>query len=618
MNACPASNYYKVSVRRLFFLLVAINSSCMLYDGETNFVHVDQVTNPEHIANLTFSYRGSGKNYPVRDTFWVAPGENLTFNFSGPMFRVTAEVDGKSVFDEDHNATIWISSDGLTEGAHELKITQYVKSGTRSLADKLNVEMASYTARFVMMIGTYEFTPVIQSINVTDKGVNLLWNSYDRSDFQAYEIRKYSGWDSHFEEWEPHRKFIITDPTQTSFTDTTYVGGTVAYFVTVDKGGKHFLSAQKSVTFNYKVNLRLTPTGNGRARLSWDVHPYHENTRYRNVFQWRGLSETRLAENIPAGQTSVEIDYTTVFGQLSQLSLQMWADTEGDPTTVDRYSVFEYLTTGIRTPPFTNILYNQKENAYYLVQDNGVASDYPRGLFRLDKDLRISDSLTSLTYGHLIKSPDGNRLFILRQTSITELQDVPLAVKQTHDTGVGFNVSNKQLTTATNNNYILYRHSDNVDVLDFTTKTVLLRVPLIGMAHISPDGQYFANGPDLYKFDGTQFTIIGTLPFQDIRFLHFLNSGDRLFIATADKAIVYDHINGSTVTEYDFPTGSSSHPQFNDLTMTYFTRGTGLTLLNINTGEQKVVQVADADGATIEGEYLFSYHGFGLKPYDNE
>jgi len=196
-----------------------------------------------------------------------------------------------------------------------------------------------------------------------------------------------------------------------------------------------------------------------------------------------------------------------------------------------------------------------------------------------------------------------------------ELERAPLSIKQRYDPGVRFNFSEEQLSAVTNNNYLLYRHSDTVDVLDFTTKTVLLRTPFSVAAHISPDGRYFANGADLYQFDGSGFQIIGTLPFTDIRFLHFLNSGDRLFIATSDKSIVYDHINGSTIAAYDFPTDFSGDPKFNDLTMTYVTRSFGFKLLNINTGEQRNIKVDYPDGSTIEGEYLFSYKGFGLKPY---
>lgn len=589
----------------------------MLQDDEMNFVNVEELADPAHIKNLTFSY-ASGPFYPVKDTFWLAANENLRFHLSGGVFRVTAEVDGTSIHDENHNATIWVDSDGLVPGPHELKITQFVKSGTGSLADKLNVEMASYTATFILMIGDYKFTPIIQNIEVVDAGVHIQWNSYERGDFQAYEIRRYRGWDSQIESYEPHRKYIITDPAQTSFTDTTYVGGIVNYIVTVDKGGQHFISKPREIRFQYKLNMRLTPSDPGRARLSWDIPPFQKNTRYMSVIRRKMFDETKLADNIPATETSVEIDYSTVFGELTQFSLQMWGDTEGTPMYYDHHAVFEDLMPGIRTPPITDILYNETEDNYYLLNNNSPASGFPTGLFTLDTDLRIKDTLTTESFGNLMASPDGTRLFLLRGSSILELDHAPLTVMQSFNAGVAFNFSNEQNFAASNNNYVLYRHTDKASIIDFTSKSVLLTVSAAATLHISPDGQYFANGADIYRFNGTQFATVSVLPFAQIRFVHFLKSGDGLFIATADKAIIYDHISGLTIRQYDFKTELHEKPEFNDVTMTYFTRAFELQLLNISTGEQNAIDVNYVGNTTIEGEYLFHYSGFGLKPYQDE
>jgi hypothetical protein len=382
--------------------------------------------------------------------------------------------------------------------------------------------------------------------------------------------------------------------------------------VTVDKGGKYFESAPKQISYQYKLHLRLTPAGKGRATLSWDLPPFYKNTRSMVVNLVEGSSQTKLADNIPPSQTSVEINFPTPFGELKELWVSIQADAEGESSLpYDRYTIAESITLGIRTPPSFNITYNQKEDSYYLVNTNISTADYSAGIFRLDHNLRITDSLTTLTSGTLLTSPDGNKVFFARQGSIVELENSPLRIKQSYN----FNIYGAQALSLANNNYIHYQANNNVYILDLTTGNILFSAAKGSASHLSPDGQYLINGGDLYKFNGTTFQVVSVLPYSDIRYVHFPPAGDRLFLATANKAIVYDHVNKSTIREFAFSTEEPNRSGFNDFNSTYYTRGTGLTLLNIGTGEIKVVSASQTNNVTMEGQYLFSYSGFGLNPY---
>lgn len=604
----------------LFFcgVLAVLSYSCMLQDEAENFVHVEQQVAPPFIADLHYAYYGTASFYIAKDTFWLAQGEHVQFHFSGPdfVYRVVAELDGKTIVDEDMNPYWALTAEGLTEGPHQLKVTQYVKSGTGSLADKLDSETASHTESYVVMAGAFEFTPIIESIEVADEGVKIKWNAYEKSNFQDYEIRRYVGPLNFVNSYDSYKRLTVTDQAQTSFTDTTYLGGTKTYFVAVDLGGKWFTSAPKEITFSDELNMRLAPAGPNRAILSWDHPRFYKNARSMKLYKTQGLSSQLLVDNMPPSQTSVEIDYTTVFGLTSTFRLEMAADAENHGWD-NTLSVGDQLMPGVRIPRINlsgDIEYNEGEDAYYIACDIGSTDGYPQGYYRLDKDLHVTDTLRGSAFGDLITSPDGNRIFVLQTGSLLQLEGVPLAVKESYNLGVSVSTSG-QWSAVSNNGYILHRTQDNVRVLDFATKTVLLDVPIRDVAHLSPDGQYVANGPDLYQFDGAQFQPAGTLPFSDIRFLHFPNSGDRLLIATPDKLTVYDHINGANIVQYDFPTNVSAHPEFNNKSMTYFTRGANLSLINITNGEQRTVRVNYAETVTIEGEYLFSHSGYGLKPY---
>jgi hypothetical protein len=336
------------------------------------------------------------------------------------------------------------------------------------------------------------------------------------------------------------------------------------------------------------------------------------------VSRTQSNNSIELAKDLPGAQTSIDIPFTPPFGQLHQFSLQLSAKVDTYDKPGDRFSFNESLTYGVRTPPFSDITYNDAEGSYYLVFNTPYYNEYPEGIYKLDKNLSILDTLVDdrfRDYKNLLVSPDGKYLYLLDDFNVREISMDGLTIKSTYHTGGSFGSAIEQNFAATNNNFILYHHPAKVIVLDYAAKKILISVAPARASHISPDGQYFVNGSNVYKFDGAQFQPDRTLLQTDIRFLHFLPSGDRLFIATSEKAIVYDFVNNTAIVEYDFATNDYSAPAFDDLNMIYIVHEAGLHVLNINSGEQKVLPVYQPSGAALEGEYLFSTSGFGLKPY---
>jgi hypothetical protein len=164
-----------------------------------------------------------------------------------------------------------------------------------------------------------------------------------------------------------------------------------------------------------------------------------------------------------------------------------------------------------------------------------------------------------------------------------------------------------------NNGFILYQQSGKTKVMDFSTKQVLANLTPATDAHIAPDGQYFVNGADLYKFNGTDFTLSETLPYSGIKFLHFMASDNMLVIATETQVIVYDYIARSVSTTHNFATGTSGYRSFDNLNKTYIVSGSAsLIRLNVVTGEVKSNVVYDPHNCSITGNYLFHQNGFGL------
>lgn len=595
---------------QIFFVLLMLLSSCLFRDEDINLAKIPQVPDPQYMASITYSYTGANAFYPAKDTFWLAPNENVELRLSGTkVYRLVVEIDGKVVSDEENRAEVWVTNDKLASGSHTLAITQFVKSGTKSFADKLNAERTSYTTTFVLMAGEITFKPVIKSIALEDGSVKVTWNTYPRGDFQRYVIRKYDPFNN--QNFRSYRELVVTDASVGSLIDETYAGGSVIYRLYVDRGEKYFQSLGYTVNFAYNPNLRLTKLDGGQVRLSWDQPPYYKGVGSIKITR----SSVQIGDNIAGDQTSFDFTFDTVFGRLSEFTLRMTAKVNDPDLYVDRHSVNQRVTFGKRIPPFSDILYSSSEDVYYLACHQYQSGSFPEGVYRLDKDLNVTDTLVtdlSTADANLVQSPDGQHLYLLDQYTIYELKKDPLQIISTHQTGNSFTGSTEQSFAVSNNNFILYRHPYNLQAIDFTTRRSLVTLASTPVAHLSGDGQYLAQGDDLYQFNGTLYQLIKQLPFTNIYFLRFLPS-DRLFIATGDKAIVYDYILDTTVAEHAFVTNVGSYPEFDDAIMTYTVRHDfKMVSLHLNTGEQKQHAVWQVHDSFIEGAYLFSNEGYGI------
>lgn len=600
------SNYSRI----LIVLHIFFSWSCILQKEGDDFVEIAQTADPHNMPSLFYSYDDVAY-FPVADTLFLYRYQGVYLRLQGGWLQhFTAKIDGNTIVGSDGHS-FSINPQGLSYGSHLLELFQVIKSGTGSLADKLDAESSTYISEIVLIIDDYVYNPKM-TIEATNGTIELKWNAYARGDFKAYEIRKY---ESRTGSNDPYRTLIVSDQEQVVLKDSTYAGGACTYVFLVDCGAKVYRSENYPVNFPFEPEMHLTKLPGGKARLTWSKSPFFNNISSIKVSAKSSGVSIFSADYLPADQTSVDMDYDVLFGQVSNFTVEMWAKVDQYKIPTDKNSVTKGLTYWTKIPPFSDILYNQREEAYYT-----IFIDNPAGVYKLDKDLNITDSLLFDRYSitnsyNLIQSPDGNNIYVLSDFWVQELVQNPLRIDRSYYTGDTFVPSIEQNFTATNNNFILFHHRREVSVADFRGRSKLISVSPATASSISADGKYFANGADLYEFDGNTFIPASTLPYTDIRFLHFVDSEDRLFIATSDKAIVYDHINQTVIVEYAFNTNQYAYPEFNDLTMQYIVRSAGLLVLDVTTGEQKNIGVFDSYNTTIEGQYLFSNSGYVSKEY---
>ncbi len=215
---------------------------------------VDKSPNLSNIPRITYSYT-TGYYVPVKDTLWLDNANTSTIYLraeGGSPLGLELKVDDHIISCQSSTQCELSGYNGLTDGAHTVKVTAYVKSGTRSLADAANAEVFTAEWEYVLMVGRREFEPKIIRVVQKDGTVKLTWRQYPYGDFTAYEIRKQesSGY------YGRYRKLVITNQNQTTLNDTTYVGDWAYYRVAVIRAGAETVSDE----YNVRYGLRLINT----------------------------------------------------------------------------------------------------------------------------------------------------------------------------------------------------------------------------------------------------------------------------------------------------------------------------------------------------------------------
>ena len=599
----------------LSWLLLLCLSACMFDRGDDNFVQVDPTPHEENTGDILYSFY-AGAYYPLVDTLWLTDHEYLYIKFgNGKVKSFEIRIDGiSSSYDGSSRP---ITSDNLAGGPHALEITATVASGTTSLADQSGRETFKHSYHYVLMIGKKNFQPQITSIRQADGTIKISWNRYPYGDFQAYKIRKADGRADLF---SPYRELTVTDQNQTTFEDHTDVGGWIGYTLVVDQGGKFLPSGEQLSQFPYQPRMRLSAENNS-LQLSWDQAPYYKNIKFMSAS--RGTEQ--LAANIDKDKLSIDLGETApVFGEVADYSLVLYADVE-DPGKIpeDKISITTQLTVGAPVPTFKDVVYNEANDVYYFVNFQFYHNDFPDGIYKLDKDLNIIDSTTAYSAyydddARLMQSPDGSHLYAVREYLIREIDQSNLTFPTYGGPAGGFRLDGM---AASNNNLFVYTTNGsnaNVNILDFATGQDVASVPSAGPAHISPDGQYFITGAKLYHANGSSYALKSTLPYTNVRYVHFLAHEQKLLISTDAQVIVYDYAGDTELTRYAYSTGQNEDPGFNEHTLEYTTSKTSFELLNIRDGSIRSVPIRRMYAYPkyyAEGNYLFTslQTGFALK-----
>jgi hypothetical protein len=619
-----------VKVFFFFIILSILFYSCMLTDGSKYFIDVDKKPDLKNVASLNYSY--DNKNYfPLKDTLWVST-------------RVYIRIAGGFVYDQEVSINnspfiafgsglrdIVINKGDLKSSINNIKIKHRVKSGTGSLADKSQAEYAEYELKVILVVDNNIFVPKISNISFQDGTVKIKWNEYTRGDFQSYRVVKlipaqYGG-------FREYRSFVIKNQTQTIFTDTTYVGGSINYQIVVNNGAD-VVSADYPFNYYYTPSVTLEQFSSN-FRFSFTPPPFYKNVKYYQVscFAYQFDKQPVATKQVMPNSLSMDIAYPLIFGLPIKFEISPMAKVEANLGLGDQWLSTSLTTYGKRIKMYNGSYVHDLKSPFYFcyVNDSGGA---------LGKMYKIDDTtfeaIDSVSFpggsfstgGGIMISANSSNYYFLTSSQILSFDPKTMRVISTYPLASIENYPFKgaefynNVTTVTNNNLIYFSGRDRGTfpcVFDMNTKTTLfVSSNRDDKGHLSSDGKYLVIGSVLYERSGNTYSLKRNLPYQFISLLRFIDdSPSQLIIVDISKTEIYDCETNTVL----FSTAAT--PSFGRVVYDQSTKkmliGTALRIFDIPTRTFKPINVdvfyVSYSGGTFFTNFPIDGSYFVLKNY---
>lgn len=245
----------------IIIFVVVLFTSCIyepfgVYENPVN----SNPTEPQ-IANLELNVNA--------DTLWVYGDQKLKYHFKSSnekqaILGLKIYIDGvmcDSVMSD--NGEFNILQSGLSEGRHKMSILLFTKSGTGSIADKLNGEAILQTKEWVVM-ANYSKKDVTYTIE--NGFLKLHWERYKNLDLKYYRIQ-YSG------------------TTQNDyFVDSLYYGAKRTFNITVEKTNGDIITWGSLAMAENIAKPELKISDSNTYYFTWHKSPYYNSIKYRYEF----------------------------------------------------------------------------------------------------------------------------------------------------------------------------------------------------------------------------------------------------------------------------------------------------------------------------------------------
>lgn len=245
-------------VKTICIFLLMVFPSCIYESIEIYENPVNHNPSAPEIVNLELNVNA--------DTLWVYGNQTMKYHFKSAnekqrILALSIYIDDvlcDSVMSDNGEFSILQSS--LREGEHKMKVLLYAKSGTGSVADRLNAEAMLLSNEWVV-IAYYSKKAVTYTIE--NGYLRLQWEKYKNLDLKSYKI-KYTG--------STQNNYIV---------DSSYYGYKTTVEISVEKTNGDILTwASLDMEENIpKPELKLGD--NYRYYFTWPKSQYYNAVKYR-------------------------------------------------------------------------------------------------------------------------------------------------------------------------------------------------------------------------------------------------------------------------------------------------------------------------------------------------
>lgn len=440
------------------------------------------------------------------DTILIYGETNLIYNANGFGLEIKKiEIRLDSTLINPNEKTIRINPDYYTEGFHNLSIAMLTNSGTGSIADKMGIEGYKAERKWVLYINRNpDLNP---KRTITPEGyLKISWSKLKLSGFQNYSFRYYA-----------NNRFIsektYSDINQTSFIDSSFVGGTASFHITLNfinrgrsQGIDDYLSLEDTLP-----KLQFEDLSADSLRISWKRSKYKAKFKLvrSNIYPSGVLLDSKSDTSVVVAQEYL--------GNIATYNLFIAPLAQQNPSW-DLLCDSKYHNTGthiaVNWPDYG---YNQLDKVFYTNSYNEVECYDVKTLKKIST-YRTTDLLYHMDMSKYYSgASNSTKIAVLTRDSIFVFFDKTLKSK----VSIPYNARRKiDYFYLTDNDLVAVASSGKYDLISLETKSVTATLDIADYPEYSTwasistskDGQYICivtrNGTQVYRYAAGAFSSI--------------------------------------------------------------------------------------------------------------
>jgi hypothetical protein len=246
----------------VFSILVC---SCVFSPSKENFIEVNKDVPAPEVTNQVLDLE--------TDSLFVWKYTRFNFNLTAgnvAIHSVFVNFNNTNTRFDSGQGSFEVNPSVVPPGTYTVEIKVYTGSGTGSLADKAGAEGYEFKREWTLVVEKPQVPDIKITPTIENGYLKFSWNKVDKPYFKSYRIVGYDNGVYNTYTREYKNKNI------TSFVDSTYVGGSITFNLSVNYYDENNNDAwvQGQTTYNFPISVKFRENKDS-LRISWNKNPFH-------------------------------------------------------------------------------------------------------------------------------------------------------------------------------------------------------------------------------------------------------------------------------------------------------------------------------------------------------